>query len=126
MPTIPEKSRQLIRKVTLLLLLVPWSYRSAPVGELGGDTEDEGRCSEATNAPPARNVPAPCAQAGAKRAADEVAEHVNHVEPTPGARVDAVNAGLVRNVTALHAQIHQDDSDNQAGQVLARKAQEKE
>ena len=72
----------------------PGYYHSAPVGEFGGDGEDEGRCPEATNAPPARNVPAPCAQVGAECAADEVAEHVDHVEPTPGAWVDAVDAGL--------------------------------
>jgi len=41
-------------------------------------------------------------------------------------RVDVIDAGLVGNVTALHAQIHQDDSDNQAGKVFAGKAQEKE
>jgi hypothetical protein len=109
---------------SLLRLLAP--DRSALIGEFGGDTKEDRRCSEATNAPPASNVPAPGAQVGAKRAADEVAEHVNHVESTPGTRVDAVDAGLVGNVTALHAQIHQDDSDNQAGEVLAGKAQEEE
>jgi hypothetical protein len=93
---------------------------SAPVGEFGGDSDDEGRCPKGTNALPARDMPAPCAQVGAKPAADEVAEHVNHVESTPGARVDAVDAGLVGNVTALHAQIHQDDSDNQAIQDVWR------
>ena len=75
---------------------------------------------------PAGNVPALCAQVGAKPAADEVAEHVNHIEPAPGVRVDVIDAGLVGNVTALHTQIQQDNSDNQAGEVLAGKAQEKE
>src|ERR1700738_4417986 len=78
-------------------------YRPAPVGEFGADGEEEGRCPEATNAPPASNVPTPCAQVGTEPASDEVAEHVNHVEPTPGAGIDAVDSGLVGNVTALYA-----------------------
>src|SRR5271165_1630483 len=77
--------------------------RPAPVGEFGGDGEEEGRCPEATNAPPARNVPAQRAQVGTEPASDEIAEHVNHVESTPGARIDTVDSGLVGNVTALHA-----------------------
>src|ERR1700730_13112759 len=109
---------------SLLRLLAP--DRSALIGEFGGDTKEDRRCSEATNAPPPRKVPAPAAQGGAKREADEVAEQVIHVESTPGTRVDAVDAGLVGNVTALHAQIHQDDSDNQAREVLAGKARETE
>lgn len=71
-------------------------------------------------------VEPPCAQVGAETAADEVAKHVNNVESTPGALVDVVDARLVGNVTALPAQIHQDDPDDQAGEVLARKAKEKE
>ena len=97
--------------------------RSAPVGEFGDNGEEDGRCPEAANTPPARNVPAQGAQVRADGATDEVAEHVNHVEPAPGARVNAVNAGLIGNVTALHPKIHQDDAGDQAGEVLASKTQ---
>jgi hypothetical protein len=107
-------------------VLTPSSIiRAAAVDEFGGDGEQEGRRSEAADAPPTGDVPAPCAKVRAKAAADEVAEHINHVEPAAGTRVDAVNPGLVGNVTTLDAQIHQDDADDQAGQVPAGKAQEK-
>src|SRR5580692_1664400 len=89
--------------------------RSAPAGEFGDNRQEDGRCPEAANAPPARNVPAPGTEVRADGSADEVAEHINHVEPAPGARVNAVNAGLIRNVTALHPKIHQDDANDQAG-----------
>ena len=101
-------------------LLPDWS---APVDEFGDNREEDGRCPEAANTPPARNVPAPGTQVRADRATDKVAEHVNHVEPAPGARVNAVNAGLIGNVTALHSKIHQDDADDQPGEMLARKTQ---
>jgi hypothetical protein len=109
------------------LLVLCFRFRVvSPVSEFCDDSEEKGGCPEATNTPPTRNVPAQCAQVGAKPAANEVAEHVNHVEPAPGVWVDIVDAGLVGNVPALHAQIHQDDSDNQASEMFAGKAQEKE
>ena len=97
--------------------------RSVPVGKFGDNGEEDSRCPKAANTPPARNVPAPGAQVRADGATDEVAEHVNHVEPAPGARVNAVNAGLIGNVTALYPKIHQDDADDQAGEMLACKTQ---
>src|SRR5580704_15042783 len=101
------------------------AYRhcSTPVGKFSENGEEDGRCPEAANAPPACNVPAPGTQVRADGAADEVAEHVDHVEPAPGARVNAVNASLIGNVTALHPKIHQDDADDQTDEVLARKTQ---
>ena len=101
------------------------SDRSASVGEFDENCEENGRRPEAANAPPARQMPAPGAQVRAKGATDEVAEHVNHVESAPSAGINAVNAGLIGNVAALHPQIHQDNAGDQAGEVLARKTQEK-
>ena len=97
--------------------------RTAPVDEFGDNGENDGRCPEAANTPPSRNVPAPGTQVRADGSPYEVAEHVNHVETAPGARVNAVDAGLIGNVTALHSKIHQDDADDQPGEMLARKTQ---
>src|ERR1700748_952569 len=90
---------------------------SVPVGEFGDNREEDGRRPEAADAPPARNVPAPGTQVRADGSPDEVAEHINHVEPAPGTRVNAVNAGLVGNVAALDPEVHQDDANDQAGEV---------
>ena len=50
--------------------------------EEDGEEEDAGR--KGTDAPPAGPVPADGTQVGTTRAAGEVAEHVNHVEPAAG------------------------------------------
>ena len=76
--------------------------------------------------PTSRNVLAPCAQLGDETAADEVAKDVHHVEPTPGALVDVVDARLVGNVTALHAHPSGMTPTIRPAGCLAHKAKEKE
>src|ERR1700749_2925817 len=73
---------RLVSSVTYLRAFSCLIFRSAAVNEFGGESEQERRRSKAADAPPTGDVPAPCAEVRTKAAADEVAEHVNHVEPT--------------------------------------------
>jgi hypothetical protein len=81
-----------------------------------GQTEDA--CPKRTDAPPSGMAPADCAEVGTGAAADEVAEHIDHVEPAACRWVDAVNTGLVGDVGHLDSQIHENHADDETGNML--------
>ncbi len=56
----------------------------------------------------------------AERARNEVAHHVHHVQAAARLRQQSVNAGLVRHVPGLHADIQQDHACDQSTDMPAK------